>query len=74
MRWEPQTDGMGTRIKCIYKSKALAATQFSFHFFSPPAERVVVSEGGGDKKSALFLQGPDNIFVSILSKKLKSSH
>lgn len=38
-------------------------------FFSPPAEGVTVSEGAGDKKSALFLQGPDDVFVSILFKK-----
>jgi hypothetical protein len=40
--------------------------------FSPPAERVAVSEGTGNKKSALFLQGPDDIFVSVLLKKMKN--
>jgi hypothetical protein len=40
--------------------------------FSPQAERVAVSEGTGNKKSALFLQGPDDIFVSVLLKKMKN--
>jgi hypothetical protein len=33
---------------------------------SPPAGRAAVSEGTGKKKSALFLQDPDEIFVSVL--------
>jgi hypothetical protein len=38
------------------------------HLLSPPAGRAAVSEGTG-KKSALFLQDPDEIFVSVLLKK-----
>lgn len=50
--------------KWMHKSKALAKSVPS----SPPAERVAMSEGAGNKKSALFLQHPDDIFVSILLK------
>lgn len=60
---------MDTTNENIHKFQVPAT---SLCLLSPPAERVAVSEGTGNKKSALFLQGPDDIFVSVLLKKMKN--